>query len=150
MLPARAGTTTYTGTVDAAGTAARYQTVTVPAAGTLTATLDWSAPANLIIVLSRQNPDGSWTWLMNATGHKPQTLSVPVTPGRYRLGVKAKSGASSYTLTVGLPDAPPDHAYVTLLFSRSEITAADRCVPERHRHRPARHDGRAGAGRPRV
>jgi hypothetical protein len=125
----RAQTLSFTGNVDVSGTAARYQTVTAPVDGTLSATLDWTSPtAKLIIVLSRQNPDKSWTWLMNVTGQKPEMLSIPATAGRYRLGVKAKSGASDYSLMANPPDAPPDNTYLTLLFSRSEITVADNCV----------------------
>jgi hypothetical protein len=127
---ARGALATYTGSVDSAGTAAAYRTVQVPVAGTMTASLDWDqAGSNLVLNLSRKNADGTWTWITAATGHKPETLSYSVTAGAWRLGVKAKSGAATYTLSVSTPDGPPDNAYVTLLFSRSEITAADNCVP---------------------
>jgi hypothetical protein len=130
MPDARSALTTYTGAVNSAGTASAYRTVNVPVDGTLAASLDWDqAGANLVLSLSRRNPDGTWTWIMTATGHKPETISYPVTAGAWRLGVKAKSGAANYTLSVSTPDGPPDNAYVTLLFSRSEITAADNCVP---------------------
>ncbi len=128
--PAHGALATYTGSVSAAGVSSAYTKVQVLVSGTLTASLDWDQPtANLVLTLSRRNADGTWTWILTASGQKPETISYPVTAGTWRLGAKAKSGAANYTLTVNTPDGPPDHAYVTLLFSRSEIPPADNCVP---------------------
>lgn len=126
---ARSALTTYTGSVDAAGAAAVYRTIDVPVDGEITATLDWDQPtANLVLSLSRKNADGKWEWLTSIGGRKPDVLTYPATAGAWRIGVKAKKGAANYTLTLGTPDGPPDNAYVTLLFSRSEVTAAEKCV----------------------
>jgi hypothetical protein len=120
---------TYHGYVSATGVSAVYTHVQIPVSGTLTASLDWDQPtAKLVLSLARRNPDGTWTWITSASGQKPESLSYPVTAGTWRLGAKAKLGAANYTLTVNTPDGPPDNAYVTLLFSRSEITTADNCV----------------------
>jgi hypothetical protein len=128
---ARSALTTYTGSVDAAGAAAVYRTIDVPVDGEITATLDWDQPtANLVLSLSRKNADGKWEWITSIGGHKPDVLTYPATAGMWRIGVKAKQGAANYTLTLGTPDGPPDNAYVTLLFSRSEVTAAVNCVAD--------------------
>ena len=128
---ARSALTTYTGYVDAAGAAAVYRTIDVPVDGEITATLDWDQPtANLVLSLSRKNADGKWEWITSIGGHKPDVLTYPATAGMWRIGVKAKQGAANYTLTLGTPDGPPDNAYVTLLFSRSEVTAAVNCVAD--------------------
>jgi hypothetical protein len=51
--------------------------------------------------------------------------------GQYRLGVQAKSGTSAYTLSYSAATSVPQTTgggYLTLLFSRSDVTAADDCV----------------------
>jgi hypothetical protein len=106
---------------------------TVNGVGTLTARLSWStASAHLQLSLARKNPDGTWTAVAGRSSAQPVTLTAPVTPGTWRLGVKALSGSSSYTLSATWPDSglPPISSppYLTLLFSRSAITAADNCV----------------------
>ena len=108
-----------------------YRTIDVPVDGEITATLDWDQPtASLVLSLSRKNADGKWEWVTSIGGQKPDVLAYPATAGAWRIGVKAKKGAANYTLTLGTPDGPPDNAYVTLLFSRSEVTAAVKCVAD--------------------
>src|ERR1700759_586400 len=128
---ARSALTTYTGSVDVAGVASVYRTIDVPVDGEISATLDWDQPtASLALTLSRKNADGKWEFVTSIGGHKPDVLTYPATAGSWRIGVKAKRGAANYTLPLGTPDGPPDKAYVTLLFSRSEVTAAVNCVAD--------------------
>ena len=130
---AGASSSTFTGSVSATGASWRSHVFTVQGNGTLTATLTWAtAPARLKLSLARKNPDGTWTGTTGRAGAQPISLSAPVSPGTWRLGVKAVSGSSTYTLRASWPDSglPPitSPPYLTLLFSRSEITAADNCV----------------------
>ncbi|HET6847445.1 MAG TPA: hypothetical protein VFH74_01200 [Gaiellales bacterium] len=130
---AGASATSFTGSVSATGTSWRAHVFTVSGTGTLTAKLTWSTrSAQLKLSLARKNPDGTWTGTAGRSGAQPMSLTAPVSPGTWRLGVKALAGSSSYTLSATWPDSglPPISSppYLTLLFSRSEITAADNCV----------------------
>lgn len=75
----------------------------------MTVTLDWAtSTANLNVNLYAPNGVRIAT---AATTSKPEILSHDVTAtGSYRIGVKAKSGSTSYTLRVDYPNdpAPPD------------------------------------------
>lgn len=112
--------------------------VTTSVTTTITASVDWvDATANLDLYLLRRNADGTWTTVASSASktQKPEALTLASAPaGRYRIGVRAAGGASDYVLTYtassgGLPaGSPPPPPFVTLLFSRSEITAADGCV----------------------
>jgi hypothetical protein len=130
--PAQASSSTFGGTVSAAAVNTRwhFHFVTVPAAGRLEVGLEWANPsAQLTLSLFRKNADGTTTWIAGSAGHRPEHVAVAVGAGTFRIGVKAVSGASSYTVSASYPDAvaPP---FLTLLFSRSELTVADNCVPD--------------------
>ena len=62
----------------------------------------------------------SWRWVAGNQGAQPVTLTTQVTPGTWRVAVEALSGASSYTLGVTYPDAPPPTVppEVTLILKR--------------------------------
>ncbi len=118
----------YTGSVSATGNARQTYTLSVAASGTLSASLTWSTmTAKLSLGLSRRNSDGSWTWVTGVTSSQPERLNAPVTPGTWRVNVKAKSGGSRYTLTVSYPgDVPPpppppaaSSAYLTIMLGRA-------------------------------
>jgi serine protease AprX len=92
---------TFTGTVDAAGTATKKWTFTVSDTNApIAASLDWlNAGANLNLFLYKP---GSSTAVAQAasSSNRPETLSYsPTVTGTYTLKVKAVSGSSSYTLT---------------------------------------------------
>jgi hypothetical protein len=99
---AQAATGTFTGAVDVSGTSFRGHTFIVGGAGTIRAVLDWSqASANLNLMLF--NPSGSIVAGAYSTS-KPETIVYEATStGTWKLGVKAKSGASAYTLSVEYP-----------------------------------------------
>src|SRR6476646_11914162 len=85
---AQGDTTVLNGTVNQAGTAFKSHKITIGAAGTIAATLDWdNASANLRIFL--YDPTGALVW-QSPTAGKPKTLPPwPVTPGNWKIGVKA-------------------------------------------------------------
>jgi hypothetical protein len=125
---AAATTASYSGSVSATGTNWQFETLSVTGSGPLTETLTWStSTAELLVGLSHKNSDGSWTWVAQSQGAQPVTLTTQVTPGTWRLAVEARSGASSYTLGVTYPNATPSTMppEVTLIFSRTELSAAD-------------------------
>jgi hypothetical protein len=129
---ASAATQIFTGTVSATGTTSQAFVVTAPANGRLAATLTWTSPtARLTVGLSQPSSNGTWAWVASANGAQPVTLTWPVTTGTWRVYVKSTSGASDYSLTVTTPDGqsqPPP--FVTLLFSRTEMTAAQNCAAD--------------------
>lgn len=129
---APAATATFTGLVDAQTNPYGYHRVEVSHAGMLHATLTWSTvSASLALMLARKNPDGTWQRVTSVRGSQPLSLSYPVTAGSWRIGPKALTGASRYSTTVDYPTGvPAEKAYVTLLFSRSAITAADACAAD--------------------
>lgn len=100
--PAGAASTTFTGTVTAGGTAFKAHPLTVSAAGTITASLDWEqASANLQLQL--KDPSGALV-ARAFTSNKPEVITYEATQtGTYKLGVKAASGSSAYTLSVTSP-----------------------------------------------
>ena len=85
-----------------AGTAFKSHKITIGAAGTITATLDWdNASANLRLFL--YDPTGALVW-QSPTAGKPKTMSFDApTAGTWKLGVKALSGSAAYTLSVDYP-----------------------------------------------
>jgi sugar lactone lactonase YvrE len=99
---AQGDTTVLNGTVDKAGTAFRSHKITIGAAGTITATLDWdNVSANLRLFL--YDPTGALVW-QSPTAGKPKTMSFDApTAGAWKLGVKALSGSAAYTLSVAYP-----------------------------------------------
>jgi hypothetical protein len=124
---AHASVATFTGSVSATGNARQSHSFSVAANGTLSAMLTWSTPtARLSLGLSRRNSDGSWTWVTGVSGSQPERLNATVTPGTWRVNVKAKSGDSRYTVTVSYPgDLPPTgSAYLTIMLGRAAYAQA--------------------------
>jgi DNA-binding beta-propeller fold protein YncE len=106
LLPtvtAGATTQTFPGTVDAAGVSWRAHTFDVTQAGTINASLDWDEPkANLNLFL--YDPSGQLVASAASATAKPETLTWPTTTtGLWKLGVKAKTGAAAYMLSVDYP-----------------------------------------------
>lgn len=107
VAPAGAASSTFSGTVTAGGTSFVPHPLTVSTTGTISASLNWETPsANLQLQLK----DPSGTVVARAfTSNRPETITYEATrTGTYKLGVKAASGSSSYTLEVTFPgaDAP--------------------------------------------
>ena len=104
---AAASTQTFTGTVDAFGTALGVHAFTVSSPATVTVDLTWpNSGANLTLFL--KNPSGA-TVASNTSAEKPKRITYQATTtGTWKINVKAASGASSYTATLTLgPPAPP-------------------------------------------
>jgi tripartite motif-containing protein 71 len=95
-------TTQFTGSVSTTGVKFKNHVVTVTEAGTITATLDWSAPgANLALFLT--DPAGVQVKAVGGTA-RPKTFTfAAATTGAYKVGVKAVTGSSPYTLGVTYP-----------------------------------------------
>src|SRR5205085_7834301 len=133
---------TATGRLDAAHvTATRRVAVEFHTATptTIAATLHWvNAGANLDLFLARRRPEGSWRRVAAAAStaaHPEQLQRTHARPGTYRLMVRATSGSSTYRLVFDAgalkpPPPSPTGPFLTLLFSRTEVTAAPSCVPE--------------------
>lgn len=102
VLSGAAGATTqsFTGAVSSSGTSFRTHAVSVPAAAVITATLDWDvATANLNLGL--RDPSGAWVkWAASPTVKPEVIVHSASATGTWTLGVSAKSGAATYTLTV--------------------------------------------------
>jgi hypothetical protein len=107
----------------------------------ISATLRWiNKSADLDLFLFKQNSDGTWknvAWTVRANT-KPDKLALKdAAPGRYRWGIRARRGFTVFRLEYavsGVPTPPPPPpnnkgAFLTLLFSRTAITAAEACVP---------------------
>lgn len=93
---------TFGGTVDANGSSWRAHKFDVTQPGTITATLDWdNAAANLNLFL--YNPSGTLVAMQTGTNKPERILYVADVAGQWKLGVKAKSGSATYTLTVEYP-----------------------------------------------
>jgi FG-GAP-like repeat len=103
-LSASGATATFTGSVAATGTSFRSHAFGVEQAGTIRASLGWttvSADLNLMLF----DPSGQVVVGAYSTSQRPETISFnAVTVGTWRLGVKAKSGTTSYALSVEYPD----------------------------------------------
>jgi hypothetical protein len=93
--PAAADGRLFEGSVDAAGTAVRWYVVEVGRPGTVTAVLDWSnASADLNLYL--QDPLRRTVASATSTTQRPETVTASATiMGRWWIGVRARSGASS-------------------------------------------------------
>ena len=120
IRPAVAVTQTFTGSVDAGGTVTRVHTFTVTELGTISATLDWStASADLSLFL--KNPSGVIV-ATSASSRKPESITYDATvTGSWKINVKARTGASSYTATVdhsNAPEPPPAGAEDWPMFHR--------------------------------
>jgi hypothetical protein len=105
----------------------------------ITAALGWRSPtAYLKLFLAKQQADGSWHRLARAvspTTHPKHVRLLNASPGVYRLRVRAVTGRTRYRLRfnsteVTTPPPPAHGPFLTLLFSRSEIGTATRCVPD--------------------
>ena len=126
--PVDAATRIFTGSADSAGVSWRNHTFPVDAPVTIRATLDWAnAGANLNLFL--YNPSGTQVAMATSTTARPEVITYAAgVSGDWRLGVKAKSGASSYTLTVE-GAAPAQPGYLTVLFGRTQWVATQNCTP---------------------
>jgi len=108
-------TQNFTGSVTAGGTAWKQHLFDVVDDGQIQATLDWTdASANLNLFLHRKNADGTWTQMATATSttKKPEQITFAAgTVGTWRVGIRAVSGSSAYTVNVThSPDASPPPA----------------------------------------
>jgi hypothetical protein len=137
LVSGAAQAATVSGVVDATGvTAPQWHDTyfSTAAVTTISASLDWTnTRANLDLFLFRRRSDGSWAnlaWANSATARPEKISYANAAPGEYRLGVQAKTGASAYTLTYSAGSVPhaTNNSYLTLLFSRTAVTAADACV----------------------
>lgn len=97
-------TQTFTGTVSKSGTSFKEHTITVSAAGTISASLGgWTGNLN------NNNLDlylfsGATQLAAATTANRPENLTFAVTtPGTYTLRVVAAAGTGTYTLTVTHP-----------------------------------------------
>jgi tripartite motif-containing protein 71 len=104
-VPASAASATFSGHLDSSGTSWRAHKVHLNALGTIDAKLDWNdAAANLNLFL--YDPDGALVARANSKTAKPERVTHAAgTKGQWRLGVKAKTGAADYALTVTYPSA---------------------------------------------
>jgi hypothetical protein len=103
----------------------------------ITATLGWrSRRAYLRLFLARRRADGSWRRIAKAVSPAahPKRLHLDrARPGWYRLRIRAVTGHTHFRLQYARTAAtqPEPHGpFVTLLFSRTEIGTASRCVPD--------------------
>lgn len=95
-------TTQFTGSVSSTGVKFKSHPITVTEAGTITATLEWATPtANLSLFLT----DPAGVQVKSVAGAaKPKTFTFAATAtGVYKVGVKAVTGTSAYTLNVTFP-----------------------------------------------
>lgn len=106
---ARAASETHTGSVDASATFWRGHDVSVTASGQISIALGWDdASADLNLFL--KDPTGA-TVASATTSSRPEQLSYEATTtGTYRIGIKALSGAATYTATVSHSPGGADHA----------------------------------------
>ena len=125
---AEADTRVFTGSGDSAGVSWLNHTFPVEAPVTVRATLDWANPAanfNLFLY----NPSGTQVAMATSATTRPEVITYAANvTGVWKLGVKAKSGASTYTLTVE-GAAPAEPAYLTLLFGRTQWVGTLNCNP---------------------
>ena len=125
---AEADTGNFSGSVSSSGTSWRAHTFDVQAPATIEATLDWDQPsANLNMFL--YDPAGTQVALANSATARPEVITYQAaTSGRWKVGIKAKSGSAGYTVSVdGVAPAQP--GYLTILFGRSQWSTAINCVP---------------------
>ncbi len=101
--PAWADAATFSGWVDASGTAIRWHQVTVGQVGEVRALLDWSSSsADLNLFL--QDPLRRTVASATSTWARPEQVSAEATiMGTWWLGVRARTGAASYRLNVDYP-----------------------------------------------
>src|SRR5947209_8353618 len=89
------------GTVSAGGLPDTTK-ITVTSPGTITATIQWSAPS-AVLSLSLVDPNGTQVKLDGSTNN-PKTITYDATlTGTYKVIVKAKSGSSDFTGSVSYP-----------------------------------------------
>jgi hypothetical protein len=131
--PSVAATTrTFTGWVDTSSKVWQIHQFSVTAPAQISAVLDWVDPvANLNLFMYA--PGGSFVKGTGTSTKKPETITLSTSvSGTWKVGVKAASGSSNYTLTVqvtpgGGNDPGVDVPFITLLFSRSQWAAHDSC-----------------------
>lgn len=100
---AQADTATFGGWVDASGTAIRWHTVIVGQVGEIRAVLGWDSPsADLNLFL--QDPLRRTVASATSTWARPEQVSARATiMGTWWLGVRARTGAARYSLSVDYP-----------------------------------------------
>lgn len=131
---------TVTGRVDSTGEHSGIRAATVFHISTkqdIRAALGWRSPtAFLKLFLAKRHADGSWHRVARAvspTTHPKHLRLRDAAPGIYRLRVRAITGRTRFRVRFsGTPVAASiGHGpFLTLLFSRSEIGTATRCVPD--------------------
>ncbi len=131
---------TVTGRVDSTGEHSGIRAATVfqiSSKQDIRAALGWRSPtAFLKLFLARRQADGSWHRVARAVSpatHPKHVRLRGAAPGVYRLRVRAVTGRTRFRLRFsGTPVAAPvvHGPFLTLLFSRSEIGTATRCVPD--------------------
>lgn len=101
--PARADDAAFTGSVSASGTSSQAHTFDVLTTGSIEAVLDWEpASANLDLML--YDPTGTLVAGAYSKKARPERIThTAMLTGTWKLGVKAKSGTASYTLSVEFP-----------------------------------------------
>jgi tripartite motif-containing protein 71 len=100
--PASATTASFSGSIDANGTNWRAHTFEVTSPGHITAILDWADPvANLNMFL--YNAAGTLVASTIGTAKPERIDHDATTTGTWKVGVKAKTGATTYDLQVDFP-----------------------------------------------
>jgi len=93
--------TTFTGALDASGTAWVSHPFPVSVPGTLTATLDWDNRAADLNLFLNDASGGRAAHAVNSATAAPESFQAELsTTGVYQLGIKAKAGSAHYTLRV--------------------------------------------------
>ena len=103
--PVTAATFSFSGTVNAGGTAFRSHPFSVTEASTITATLDWdNASADLNLFLYK--PGGAFVAGTGGSSAKPEVIvhESGIT-GTWKVGVKAMTGSATYTVAVDVVPA---------------------------------------------
>ena len=100
---ASASTSTFTGSVDSSKNSFRGHLFTVDTPSTVTLTLNWTGTANVDLFL--KDPRG--TTVAGSSSGRPEIVTFSVTePGQWKGAVLARSGSTSYTMTVDVESAP--------------------------------------------
>ena len=99
---ASAGTSTFTGWVDASKNAFKGHSFLVDTPSTVTLTLNWFGTANVDLYL--KDPRG--TTVAGSSSGRPEVVTFSVTEvGTWKGAVLARSGSTSYTMTVEVQPA---------------------------------------------
>jgi DNA-binding beta-propeller fold protein YncE len=101
---------TFTGTVSTGGTQLENFSFPVSSPGQVSATLSWQT-TSAVLTVAIVDPTGAQV-AINSGSANPKTVTYNATlTGTYKVRVKAKSGASSFSVTIGYPGvAVPSYA----------------------------------------